>query len=135
LYVHYYGIRKLELLFVTLVFIMAITFCSNMIIAEPDLNSMVSGLIIPAVPAGSWPAALGLIGAVIMPHNLYLHSSLVLTRRINHKNKNEVQDACIYNTIESSISLIISFIISTSVISTFAVYIINNPGSTELNLE
>jgi len=90
LYVHYYGIRKLELLFVSLVVVMGLTFCSNMVIAEPDVNLMVEGLIIPEVPKGSWPAALGLIGAVIMPHNLYLHSSLVLTRRVNYKNKNEV---------------------------------------------
>ena len=132
---HYYGIRKLELLFVTLVAIMGCTFISNMVIAEPDVHRMVEGLVIPSLPKGAWPAALGLIGAVIMPHNLYLHSSLVLTRKINYKNKNEIQDACIYNSIESSFSLIISFIISTSVIATFAVYIINNPGSNELNLE
>ena len=106
-----------------------------MVIADPDVHQMVEGLLIPSVPKGAWPAALGLIGAVIMPHNLYLHSSLVLTRKINYKNKNEIQDACIYNSIESSFSLIISFIISTSVIATFAVYIINNPGSNELNLE
>jgi NRAMP (natural resistance-associated macrophage protein)-like metal ion transporter len=96
---------------------------------------MVDGLLVPSIPRHAWGAALGLIGAVIMPHNLYLHSSLVLTRKINHKNLNEVNDACIYNTIESSFSLIISFIISTSVISTFAVYVINNPGTTSLNLE
>lgn len=45
---------------------------------------MIEGLIIPIVPTGAWPAVLGLIGAVIMPHNLYLHSSLVLTRKVNY---------------------------------------------------
>ena len=67
-------------------------------------------------------AALGLIGAVIMPHNLYLHSALVLSRKVNSKNKTQVNEACIYNNIESTISLCISFLISTCVISTFAAY-------------
>jgi NRAMP (natural resistance-associated macrophage protein)-like metal ion transporter len=57
-----------------------------------------------------------------MPHNLYLHSSLVLTRKIDHRNKNQVHEANIYNAIESAISLFISFVISIAVISTFAVY-------------
>ena len=58
-----------------------------------------------------------------MPHNLYLHSSLVLTRKIDTRNKNAVYEANIYNTIESGISLFISFVISTAVISTFASYV------------
>lgn len=49
---------------------------------------MVKGAIVPDIPKGALPAALGLIGAVIMPHNLYLHSSLVLTRKIDISNKN-----------------------------------------------
>lgn len=58
-----------------------------------------------------------------MPHNIYLHSALVLSRKINMKNKNEIKEACIYNNIESAISLALSFFISTFVIATFAVYV------------
>lgn len=50
---------------------------------------MMNGTFIPSIPEGSLSAALGLIGAVIMPHNLYLHSSLVLTRKIDMTNKNQ----------------------------------------------
>jgi len=60
-----------------------------------------------------------------MPHNLYLHSSLVLTRKIDIKNKNAIHEANIYNLIESAMSLFVSFIISTAVIATFASYIIH----------
>jgi len=66
---------------------------------------------------------LGLVGAVIMPHNLYLHSSLVLTRKFDYLDRNAVKEANYYNAIESAISLFISVIISTAVIATFAVYI------------
>jgi NRAMP (natural resistance-associated macrophage protein)-like metal ion transporter len=68
---------------------------------------------------------LGLVGAVIMPHNLYLHSALVLTRKVNYRNRNEVNEGNYYNAIESAVSLGISFFINTCVIGTFAVYVIN----------
>ena len=86
---------------------------------------MAFGTFVPTVPEGSIGAALGLVGAVIMPHNLYLHSSLVLTRSVGSNNYNQVRDAIIYNNIESGISLFVSFVISTTVIVTFAVYIVN----------
>lgn len=67
---------------------MAISFFLNMFTANPDYGQMATGTFVPTIPSGAITAALGLIGAVIMPHNLYLHSSLVLTRKIDPKNKN-----------------------------------------------
>ena len=63
-----------------------------------------------------------MFGAVIMPHNLYFHSALVLTRKIKMNSRNSKSEAIIYNNIESAISLLISFLIAMSVIVTFAVY-------------
>ena len=134
LFIHYFGVRKLEFFFLALISIMAVSFCSNMLVSNPDYGSIAYGTIIPSVPKGSSEAMLGLIGAVIMPHNLYLHSALVLSRKINYRNRTEVNEGNIYNAIESAISLSVSFVISTCVISTFAVYIIRNPGEKDLNL-
>jgi natural resistance-associated macrophage protein len=89
---------------------------------------MLFGTFVPTVPKGSLGAALGLIGAVIMPHNIYLHSSLVLSRKVDMNNKNALYEAIIYNGIESAISLFISFLISTCVITTFGVYTLKNPN-------
>lgn len=114
---------------------MAVTFIANMIMAKPDYGQMLFGTFVPTLPKGSLGPALGLIGAVIMPHNIYLHSSLVLSRKLNMKNKNSLYEAIIYNTIESGISLFISFVISTAVITTFAVYTLRNPhADKELDL-
>lgn len=134
LLIHYYGVRKLEAFFVFLISVMGISFMANMFIAKPSVGSMVEGVLYPDVPEGAWPATLGLIGAVIMPHNLYLHSSLVLTRKIDSRNRNQVHESNIYNTIESAISLFISFCISTSVIATFAVYVEKHPDNRDLDL-
>lgn len=63
-----------------------------------------------------------MFGAVIMPHNVYFHSALVLTRKIDSKSKNSMSEGIIYNNIESAISLFITFLISMAIIATFAVY-------------
>jgi NRAMP (natural resistance-associated macrophage protein)-like metal ion transporter len=122
LFIHYFGVRKLEGFFAILIIIMAVCFGINMIAADPDYEQMAIGTLLPIVPSGATTAALGLIGAVIMPHNLYLHSALVLTRKVDTRNKNQVNEANIYNTLESGVSLFISFVISVAIISTFAAY-------------
>ena len=80
LFIHYFGVRKLEGFFAFLICVMGIAFFMNMVKAEPDYSAMARGWIVPKIASGSMTAALGVIGAVIMPHNIYLHSSLVLTR-------------------------------------------------------
>lgn len=55
-----------------------------------------------------------------MPHNLYLHSALVKTRRINRKNKEAVSEANRYFLIEGSIALLISFVLNLFVVTVFA---------------
>ena len=99
---------------------MASCFFINFIVAKPDPVEILVGTILPRIPSGALGAAVGLVGSVIMPHNLYLHSSLVLTRKINHKNINALKESNFYNMIESSISLFVSFIINFTIICTFA---------------
>jgi natural resistance-associated macrophage protein len=61
--------------------------------------------------------AVGTIGAVIMPHNLYLHSSLVLSRKIERTSPDRVNQAIKYNLIESSLALLISFFINLGILA------------------
>lgn len=129
LFIHYFGIRKLEAFFLFLIAVMAITFCINFFACEPSVKDLAIGTIVPIIPSGSIPAALGLVGAVIMPHNIYLHSALVLTRKIEMKDHKQTREAIIYNNIESGFSLFISFIINTMVIATFAEYVKLHPGA------
>lgn len=64
--------------------------------------------------------AVGIVGAVIMPHNLYLHSALVKSRSIDRKNPAKVKEANYYFFIEAAIALFVSFIINVFVVSVFA---------------
>ena len=61
-----------------------------------------------------------MIGAIIMPHNLYLHSALVKSRSIDTSNKRKVREANMYYFIEAAIALFISFVINGFVVAVFA---------------
>ncbi|EOD07450.1 hypothetical protein EMIHUDRAFT_52098, partial [Emiliania huxleyi CCMP1516] len=66
------------------------------------------------------PLAVSAIGAVIMPHNLYLHSSLVLSRKVQRASKQKVYDAIWYARIESAGALLVAFLINLAVVATNA---------------
>ena len=68
--------------------------------------------------------AIGVVGAIIMPHNLYLHSALVLSRNIDFSNKKKIREANFYYAIEASIALFVSFLINLFVVGVFAEVII-----------
>eukprot|EP00667_Euglena_gracilis_P004913 EG_transcript_4943 len=116
-----YGIRKLEALFSVLIATMAVTFGIEFFLAEPNAWDVTKGILAPNPfkPANRLPA-IGLIGSVIMPHNLYLHSALVKSRQIDHEQPAEVRDGIRYFTIESTVAIFLSFIINTFVVGTFA---------------
>ena len=76
----------------------------------------------PIVPKGALAQATGIIGSIIMPHNLYLHSRLVLSRKINMKSYRKVATANRYFAIESGVSLFLSYLGNLAIISTFSHY-------------
>jgi len=118
-----YGLRKLELFFGFLITVMAFTFGYEYISHPPPQLEVVKGLVIPGCADCSSDAilqAVGIVGAVIMPHNLFLHSALVKSRNIDRKNKTAVRQANMYFFIESSVALLISFVINIFVVSVFA---------------
>jgi len=119
LFIHVFGVRKLEAFFAFLVAVMAICFYINMFIVLPPAADVFLGFV-PYVPPGAGSATIGLVGAVIMPHNLYLHSALVLSRKIDLSTNVKIRDANMYFAIEAALSLFVSFLINLAVISVFA---------------
>ncbi|KAK3868545.1 hypothetical protein Pcinc_026075 [Petrolisthes cinctipes] len=118
-----YGLRKLEAFFALLIAIMAVTFGYEYGVAKPDQLAVLKGLFVPGCSGCNQKAlfqAVGIIGAVIMPHNLYLHSALVKSREVDRKNKDEVREANKYFFIEACVALLCSFIINVFVVSVFA---------------
>ncbi|KAK3234738.1 NRAMP metal transporter [Cymbomonas tetramitiformis] len=120
LFLESFGIRKLETFFAVCLIVMAATFGQMYISTSPNQLEVTKGTVIFDLDNKSFNVAVGMIGAVIMPHNIYLHSALVQSRKIDHGNTAAVKEADMYNKIESTVALFCSFIINLFVVSVFA---------------
>jgi len=110
-----YGMRKIEAFIVALVATIGVSFLLEMIWAKPDMGELAKGFI-PSLPSdAALYIAIGIIGATVMPHNLYLHSSLVQTRRIDNSEKG-IWNAIKYNLIDSTIALNAAFFVNAAIL-------------------
>ncbi|EDQ84376.1 uncharacterized protein MONBRDRAFT_30285 [Monosiga brevicollis MX1] len=109
LFLEKYGLRKLEYLFAFLISIMVGTFGYIYGHLQPDSAAVLKGMAVPTLTNDTAVQAVGLLGAVIMPHNLMLHSALV-----------KVKEAHMYNAIELGFALFVSFLINLFVVGVFA---------------
>jgi manganese transport protein len=98
-----FGIRTIEAFVLALITVIAVCFGVEILWAKPVLSEMAGGLI-PSLDRGSLYVAIGILGATVMPHNLYLHSALVQTRRIGLGDMAK-RAACRYNLIDSIVAL------------------------------
>ncbi|TYI26682.1 hypothetical protein ES332_A05G128700v1 [Gossypium tomentosum] len=112
-----YGVRKLEFLIAFLVLTIAGCFFAEMNYAKPVASEVLDGLFVPQLKGnGATGLAISLLGAMVMPHNLFLHSALVLSRKIPRSVRG-IKEACRFYMIESGFALMVAFLINISVIS------------------
>ncbi|KAJ6920089.1 natural resistance-associated macrophage protein 1 [Populus alba x Populus x berolinensis] len=96
---------------------MAACFFGEMSYVKPPATDVLKGMFIPKLSGqGATGDAIALLGALIMPHNLFLHSALVLSRKMPNSVRG-INDACRYFLIESGFALFIAFLINLAVIS------------------
>ena len=110
-----YGIRKMEAFIFVLVATIGGSFLAEMIIAKPDLISAAKGLVPSALSPGALYIAVGMIGATVMPHNLYLHSALVQTRKIERTSAG-IKKSLWYNFIDSAVALNAAFFVNAAIL-------------------
>ena len=109
------GIRKMEVFIIVLVLIIGVSFVFEMFFAQPELDKVLYGLI-PSMPnETALYIAIGIIGATVMPHNLYLHSSLVQTRKFD-RTPQGIKQAIKYNFIDSTIALNLAFLVNAAIL-------------------
>lgn len=75
-----YGVRKVELVIIGMIAVIGFGYMAEILLVKPPLGEMMRGLVVPSLPVGALLVAVGIIGATVMPHNLYLHSALIQTR-------------------------------------------------------
>ncbi|TKW29263.1 hypothetical protein SEVIR_3G384700v4 [Setaria viridis] len=115
-----YGVRKLEAVFAFLIATMAIAFAWMFTDTKPNMKDLLVGILVPKLSSRTIRQAVGVVGCVIMPHNVFLHSALVQSRKIDQNKEYQVREALRYYSIESTIALAVSFMINLFVTTVFA---------------
>jgi len=115
LWLQRYGIKKMEAFIIALVSIISISFIIELFIAHPDLGAVAGGLVPALKDDQALYIAIGIIGATVMPHNLYLHSSLVQTRKIERSVKG-IRDAIRFNFFDSAIALNMALFVNAAIL-------------------
>ena len=109
-----YGIRLIEAVILSLIAIVTGCFLVELVWAKPVWHEMVAG-ILPRLNSDSLYVAIGILGATVMPHNLYLHSALVQTRRLG-KTVAERREACRFNLFDSVLALNGALIVNAAIL-------------------
>ncbi len=130
------GIRMIEA--VVSVFVLTIGVCYGIEIfglsqTQPNFVEMGHALLVPSLrQSGMLFVAIGMIGATVMPHNLFLHSALVQTRKLQ-KDENSVRTAIRFNTIDSTFALTIAFFVNAAILVLAAVVFCGKDSVTVAN--
>jgi len=115
LYLQKLGMRKMEAFIIALVAIIALAFLVQVIQAGPVVKDVVKGFV-PSIPdKQALFIAIGIIGATVMPHNLYLHSALVQSRKIDRSDFG-IRQALKFNRIDTTIALNIAFFVNAGIL-------------------
>jgi manganese transport protein len=112
----HFGFRKIEAIVITLVTTVAACFAIQLFLSRPDWGALATGLVVPSIPdAEAFYIALGILGATVMPHNLYLHTALVQTRDIEPTSAGKRQ-AIRYNTTDTILALGAAFFVNAAIL-------------------
>ena len=115
LYLQKLGMRKMEAFIIALVAIIFLAFLIQIGIAQPVFTDVVKGFV-PSIPDKyALPIIIGIIGATVMPHNLYLHSALVQSRKINRTDEG-IKQAIKFNRIDTTIALNLAFFVNAGIL-------------------
>jgi len=114
-----FGMRMIEAIVLLLVVTIAVCYFIEIFVlpqTQPDFLEMGRALIVPGLrQAGMAYVAIGIIGATVMPHNLYLHSALVQSRQLQ-KDEPSIRSAIRFNTIDSIVALAIAFFVNAAIL-------------------
>jgi manganese transport protein len=109
------GMRRMEVFILSLIAIVGVSFFIEIFLAKPDLVEISRGLM-PSLPGtAALYVAIGIIGATVMPHNLYLHSALVQTRKIK-RDEGHIKQALRLNLWDSTIALNLAFLVNAAIL-------------------
>jgi manganese transport protein len=110
-----HGIRKMEAFILALIATIGLAFIAELIFAKPDGAELIKGFVPHIANEDALYIAIGIIGATVMPHNLYLHSSLVQTRRIE-RSPEGIREAIKFNFIDTTVALNLALFVNAAIL-------------------
>lgn len=115
LYLQRLGMQKLEAFIIALVAVIAVAFLIQIVIAQPNISEVAGGFVPRIANDEALYIGIAIIGATVMPHNLYLHSALVQSRKIERSEKG-IREAIRFNNVDSAIALNIAFLVNAAIL-------------------
>ncbi len=109
------GFRKIEAIVATLVAVILIVFAYEVLLSDPSISGIIKGYVPSVEILGNNSMlylSLGIVGATVMPHDLYLGSSISQTREVDRKDRENVAQAIRFSTIDSNMQLFLAFIVN-----------------------
>lgn len=123
---------KIEKVIIGFVSIVGIAFIFEAALVNVDWGEAAKGWVIPSIPKGSIPIIMSVLGAVVMPHNLFLHSEVIQSRKWNLKDKYIIERQLKYEFMDTMLSMIIGFIINSAMVLVSITFFRSNISVTEL---
>ena len=108
--------KKLEKWIIGFVSIIGASFIFELTIVNVTWKEAVIGWVTPSMPSGSLPIIMSVLGAVVMPHNLFLHSEIIQSRQWNLKDKKIIRHQLKYEFLDTLFSMIIGWAINSAII-------------------
>jgi len=109
------GIRKMEAFILVLIATIGACFLIEIFLCKPAIGEVAAGFIPQHLTREELYIAIGILGATVMPHNLYLHSALVQSRDVIRSSQ-AVREACKYNLIDSAVAMNCAFLVNAAIL-------------------
>ena len=110
-----FGIRKLEAFILMLVATIGACFLIEIFLCKPSIGGIAAGFVPHVLSGQELYIAIGILGATVMPHNLYLHSALVQSRDVT-RSRQAVAQACQYNLVDSLVAMNAAFFVNAAIL-------------------
>jgi manganese transport protein len=125
--------KRVERWIIGFVSLIGLSFLVQMFLSPIDWGSAAVGWVTPAIPAGSMPILMSVLGAVVMPHNLFLHSEIIQSRKWNLKDKKVIERQLKFEFLDTLFSMSVGWAINSAMILLAAsTFFVNGIHVTEL---
>ncbi|GKU27306.1 Nramp family divalent metal transporter [Clostridium folliculivorans] len=124
--------KKIEKIIIGFVSIIGLAFIIEVCLVDVSWGQAIKGWVTPSFPTGSLPIIMSVLGAVVMPHNLFLHSEIIQSRQWNLKDKSIMEKQLKYEFMDTLFSMIVGWAINSAMILVAVSFFVNNIQVTEL---